>query len=347
MLLSTGSNYIKASAFGKHADFIDKHMTNGMVYRISGYKLKTSDYSNPDLEITLYESTDIEFVPTSEIPKQVKRNFRIDDIKQNCHVRHLRTVGPVVVTSVGGRRRPSEKYLKEVKLKDYSGTIIMRMWSLDKNVSFAYRRGDVLELENVEVGMFKSYRGIQYHLTGGDVVNFVQIPGYDMQDLLIDEEEHFLTPITVKVNDLEDMKEPKHLVYLNFVTIEVFVKNSQKQTIFMHCDIDQTHGILIDRADGLYCDEFEDYTEGEKKAKLTAEVVDAYDHSTNSVWVNLYDKSVQTVLGDSYKAFIQTKKEKKRASILRKCESQNRVFRLELKFDPKYSTQSVKKLTII
>ncbi|XP_052081090.1 uncharacterized protein LOC127719075 isoform X2 [Mytilus californianus] len=346
LLLSTGSEYIKASAFGDHADFIDKNMENDMVYRISGYQLKTSDYSN-NLELTLYQTTKIEVVSRAEIPKQVKRNFRIDDIKQKRYVRKLRTIGPVVVTSVGPTRRPWNNYLKEVMLKDHNGRIIMNMWRSDNKIPFAYRRGDVLVLQNVEVGMFKSYSGIVYHLTGGDVVKFIQIPGYDMQDLLHDEDEHFLTPITMKVNDLKDMKEYKHLVYINFVKIEVFVKDSNTQKIFKHCDVVETHGSLSEKEGRWFCDECEEYTDGENKAKLTAEVVDAHDHSKNSLWVNLYDKSVQTVLGDSYTAFIQTENEKKRASILKKCELKNRVYRLELKYDPKYSTQSVKKLTVI
>ncbi|CAC5415539.1 unnamed protein product [Mytilus coruscus] len=346
LLLSTGSEYIKASAFGDHADFIDKNMENDMVYRISGYQSKTSDYSN-NLELTLYQTTEIAVVSRTEIPNQVKRNFRIDDIMQKRHVKKLRTIGPVVVTSVGPTRRPWNNYLKEVMLKDHNGRIIMNMWRSDNKIPFAYRRGDVLDLQNVEVGMFKSYSGIAYHLTGGDVAKFIQIPGYDMEDLLQDEDEHFLTPITMKVNDLKDMKQYKHLVYINFVRIEVFVKDSQKQKIFKHCDIDETHGRLSEKEARWYCDECEEYTEGINKVKLTAEVVDAHDHCQKSLWVNLYDKSVQTILGDSYTAFIQTENEKKIASILKKCELQNRIYRLELKYDPKYSTQSVKKLTVI
>ncbi|XP_071169502.1 uncharacterized protein [Mytilus edulis] len=322
LLLSTGSDYIKASAFGDHADFIDKNMDHDMVYRISGYQLKTSDYSN-NLELTLYKTTEIAVVSRNESLNQVKTKFRTDDIKQKRHVKKIRTVGPVVVTSVGPTRRPWNNYLKEVMLKDHNGRIIMNMWRSDNKIPFAFRRGDVLDLENVEVGMFKSYSGIGYHLTGGDVAKFILIPGYDMQDLLQDEDEHFLTPITMKVNDLKDMRDYKHLVYLNFVRIEVFVKDSQKQKIFKHCDIDETHGRLSEKESRWYCDECEEYTEGINKVKLTAEVVDAHDRSIKSLWVNLYDKSVQTVLGDCYAAFIQTENEKRRASILKKCELQN------------------------
>lgn len=347
LLLSTGSSYIKASAFGEHADFIDKNFENDMVYRISGYKLQTSDYSNPDLELTLYQSTNIQVVPNDEIPKQAKRKFRIDDIKQKKHVRHLRTVGPVVVTSVGRTRRPWKKFLKEVMLKDKSGTIIMNMWSLNNNIPFSFKRGDVLELENVEVGMFKAYSGTEYHITGGDVVKFKQIHEYDMQDLLLNEDEHLLKPITMEIDNLHTVKTCKHLVYINFVKIECFVKDSRKKKIFKHCDVDETHGLLIKVNAKWYCEECEEFTEGENKVKLTAEVVDANDNSTKSIWVRLYDKSVQTVLDGSYDKFLQTKNENRRRSILKKCELEKRVYRLELKFNPKHSTQSVKKLTVI
>lgn len=132
-------------------------MKPGMLYNISGYELRTSEYLSSEQELILSRSTIIEHVLKEERFEETKyelhKIMKITDIKDKTFVRTLQTVGPVIITQIGPARKPIKKFLKEEMLKDKSEKIKMNIWGFRINdIQFWFKRGEVLKLQNVDRG---------------------------------------------------------------------------------------------------------------------------------------------------------------------------------------------------
>ncbi|VDI55464.1 Hypothetical predicted protein [Mytilus galloprovincialis] len=340
---------IRASAFGKNVQYISQNMKPGMLYNISGYELRTSEYVSSEQELILSRSTMIEHVPKEERFEATQyESNNIADIKDKTLVRKLQTVGPIIITSVGPARKPNKRFLKEVMLKDKSGKIKMNIWGFGINdIQFWYKRGEVLKLQNVEVGRFKSYDGDEYFLTAGDFATFERNSSEKMQHLLKNEDERYLIPETMDIKDVVNLERSKHLIYITSVKIESFAKKSHVEMIIKHCEYEESHGKLKETDNGWYCEECQECQEGEDKVRLKAEFVDSPISSDTSLWVTLFDKSSQTILGNKYESFRQSNNAKKRRAILRKVEKQETVYRLEISFNNEFEFQTATKIEII
>lgn len=340
---------IRASAFGKNVHYINQNMKTGMLYNISGYELRTSEYVSSEQELIMSRSTTIEHVSKEERFEKTKyHSHRIADMKNKTIVRKLRMVGPVIITSVGPVRKPSKKYLKEVMFKDKSGKIKMNIWGFGINdIQFWYKRGQVLKLKNVEVGMFKAYNGDKFYLTAGDFATFERKSSEKMQQLLENEDESYLIPETMNIKDVVNLERTKHLIYISSVKIESFAKKCHVEMIIKHCEYEESHGMLKETDDGWYCEECQKCQKGEDKVRLKAEFVDSPISSDTSLWVILFDKSAQTILGNTYESFRQSNDAKERRAILRKFEKRDTVYRLEITFNPEFEFQIATKIEII
>lgn len=342
---------IKASAFDENVDYINDSLEIGMQYNISGYILRTSDYSSPSKEIILSKATIIELAPNEESMKENIEatrhdSYQIADITNKIHVRQLRTVGPVIITSVGLVRTPNVKPLKEIMIKDETGEIIFNLWGMENINKFHFNHGEVIELRDVVVDLFKSYTGDEYSLNDGDVATFVRKPCNDMQCLLENEDPHYLTPKTMTILEIIKLKERKHLIIIDNVKIESFGKHSDIKMIVKHCDIDWKHGRLIEKDGRWYCEDCSEFQDGEDKVQLTAKIVNFPIISNRSLWVKFFDKSARIILGKDYDVFRESTNVKK-TSILRKIEKKETVFKVEIKFKPDFDFKIVTKVEII
>lgn len=112
-------------------------MKPGMLYNISGYELRTSEYLSSEQELILSRSTIIEHVLKEERFEETKyesqKIVKIADINDKTLVRTLQTVGPVIIISIGHARKPNKRFLNEVMLKDKSGKIKMNIWGFRIN----------------------------------------------------------------------------------------------------------------------------------------------------------------------------------------------------------------------
>lgn len=93
---------IRASAFAKNVKYINQNMKSGMLYNISAYERRTSEYLSSEQELILSRSTILEHVLKEKRFKETKyeshKIMKITDIKDKTFVRTLQTVGPVIIT---------------------------------------------------------------------------------------------------------------------------------------------------------------------------------------------------------------------------------------------------------
>ncbi|CAG2239317.1 unnamed protein product [Mytilus edulis] len=147
ILFHDGNTCIKGIAFGDSARKWKDNLKVQCTYTLRSYDIKYSDrkYNNTKYEIRLLENTVLTKVKHGyfQIPKENKMQIsELDHQFENLLV----STSKVMFIRIGRQIRPREKFLRELYIKDSTGQIKIKMWSLERD-EFPYNVGDCVKLK--------------------------------------------------------------------------------------------------------------------------------------------------------------------------------------------------------
>ncbi|CAC5404687.1 unnamed protein product [Mytilus coruscus] len=166
ILFHDGNTCLKGIAFGASARKWKETLEFRCTYKIHNYMIKESNrkYNNTKYEIYLWETTVFKKLKNGYAKIPNEKRMTISDLDQQFE-NLLVSTSKVMFTKIGESMRPKEKFLREVYIKDSTGQIKIKMWSLEEN-EFPYNVGDYVKLKYVYL-RYDSFFG-QYFLENND-----------------------------------------------------------------------------------------------------------------------------------------------------------------------------------
>jgi hypothetical protein len=303
MLLCDSNNCIEAFAIGDTSTKVDNTLEKDRVYKISNYETEIITVSFMRIEftdLTQFSVSDDEIISYNNLVAKIN----ISEVIDRCGAKEHISLHPVLVTSIGQvRKLQDNKFLKEIKLKDNSGKIIMAIWSKESVIDFQFKHGDFIDLYNVIVEKFngnspKPQFSVIYNKVKSEIIS----------SPLENEDPDEMKPVEMTVEELSGLEVEKHLVIVT-AGIKNFAKDEKQRFFVMNCDKVVNHGYLKQEEEKWYCKECGEYRDGKQMLELKATIA---DDSNGTVRIILYNEASKVVLGKTnYDEFLTCDKDKR------------------------------------
>lgn len=149
ILFHDGNTCVKGIAFGAAARKWKKTLKASCTYKVCSYEIRKSNtkFENTKFEIHLKENTFIKKLKNgyAEIPEETKMKIaELDNKFENLLV----STSKVKITEIQPLKRPKEKFLRNIYIRDATGQIRIKIWSRAEE-EFPHNEGEFVKLKYV------------------------------------------------------------------------------------------------------------------------------------------------------------------------------------------------------